>query len=129
MGHVFEQLVKTDAARYTSLITSLSKDISDFTAPNMTTLVEYVQDTRARLGVIMADETAVLAEFPTWPQVLCCCMHAGTCNWWQLPNLEPLIFRVVWLACIQIPKYTEVRWDDVCVKHAHFAAGEVAVPV
>lgn len=99
MVHVFvtTQLVKADAARYASLITSLSKDISDFTAPNMTALVEYVQDTRARLGVIMADETAVLAEFPTWPQVLAatCTLEHG--KWCHLPNIEPFNFRVVWL--------------------------------
>ncbi|EIE21988.1 hypothetical protein COCSUDRAFT_53920 [Coccomyxa subellipsoidea C-169] len=62
------ELVKSDAERHASLITSLSKAISDFTAPDMTTLVEYVRDTSARLGVIMANEAAVLEQFPTWPQ-------------------------------------------------------------
>ncbi len=66
------QLVKSDAERHASLITSLSKAISDFTAPDMTTLVEYVRDTSARLGVIMANEAAVLEQFPTWPQVSFC---------------------------------------------------------
>jgi RecJ-like exonuclease len=76
------QLVKADAERHRSLVTALAKDISGFVAPNMAALVEYVNDTSARLGVIMSDETAVLAHFPTWPQV---CPNPQT----LMPEKEP----------------------------------------
>jgi hypothetical protein len=63
------QLAKLDAEKHAGLVGSLSKDISEFQASNMPSLVEFVRDTSARLGVIMTDEAAVLSHFPTWPQV------------------------------------------------------------
>ena len=63
------QLAEQDAQKHAGLVKSLSKEIGEFEAPDMPSLVEYVRNTSARLGVIMTDEAAVLAQFPTWPQV------------------------------------------------------------
>ena len=63
------QLAEQDAQKHAGLVKSLSKEIGEFEAPDMASLVEYVRNTSARLGVIMTDEAAVLAQFPTWPQV------------------------------------------------------------
>ena len=63
------QLAQQDAEKHAGLVKSLSKEIGDLEAPDMPSLVETVRNTSARLGVIMTDEAAVLAQFPTWPQV------------------------------------------------------------
>ena len=63
------QLAELDAEKHAGLVQSVARDISDYQAPDMPSLVEFVRDTSARLGVIMTDEAAVLAQFPTWPQV------------------------------------------------------------
>lgn len=62
------QLAKLDAEKHAGLVKSLAGDIAEFTARDMSSLVEHVRDTSARLGVIMTDEAAVLAQFPSWPQ-------------------------------------------------------------
>ena len=63
------QLAELDAQKHAGLVQSVAADISEYRAPDMPALVEFVRDTSARLGVIMTDEAAVLAQFPTWPQV------------------------------------------------------------
>jgi hypothetical protein len=97
------QLVKADAERHASLISSLSKEISSFSAPDMPTLVEYVRDTNARLGIIMANEAAVLEQFPTWPQVSDCHRNASTlhltdCHRWSALR-RVLGCQCVWNRC------------------------------
>ena len=62
-------MAELDAEKHAGLVKSVAKDISDYQAPDMPSLVEFVRDTSARLGVIMTDEAAVLSQFPTWPQV------------------------------------------------------------
>ena len=63
------QLAELDAEKHAGLVHSVAQDIEGYQAPDMPALVEFVRDTSARLGVIMTDEAAVLAQFPTWPQV------------------------------------------------------------
>ena len=63
------QLAELDAQKHAGLVQSVAKDITEYNAPDMPALVEFVRDTSARLGVIMTDEAAVLSQFPTWPEV------------------------------------------------------------
>jgi len=63
------QLAKLDAEKHAVLVNGVAKDISAFQAQEMPSLVEYVRNTSACLGVIMTDEAAVLSQFPTWPKV------------------------------------------------------------
>ena len=63
------QLAKAEAAAHDGLISQLAAEVGAFSAESMGGAAEYVRDTQGRLGVVMADVDAVLAQFPAWPRV------------------------------------------------------------
>jgi len=62
------QVAKADADRHRKLVQALAADVAGLRAGSAAELVEFARDADARLAVVVADEAAVLAQFPAFPK-------------------------------------------------------------
>ena len=64
------QEAKAHADRHRKLMQALAADVAAARPASAAELVEFVRDADARLAVVVADEAAVVAQFPAFPKVL-----------------------------------------------------------
>ena len=62
------QVAKAHADRHRKLVQALAADVSAAQLASAGELVEFVRDADARLAVVVADEDAVIAQFPAFPK-------------------------------------------------------------
>ena len=63
------QEAKAHADRHRKLMQALAADVAAARPASAAELVEFVRDADARLAVVVADEAAVVAQFPAFPKV------------------------------------------------------------
>lgn len=69
------QVAKAEADRNRKLICALADDVVSWQRPSAAELLDFVAIADARLAVVLSEEAAVLAQFPSFPKARAGMLH------------------------------------------------------